>query len=268
VSFLEQSLARLAAALDFTATAEALAGRPGLLQSLDPRAKLVGLLPLLLVAAVTRTLAVTIGVFVLALLLALASRIPLHLLASRVWIVVLAFSGVVALPAVFLTPGPAVWRLPAVGWVATSTGLLTATRLVARAETAATLAVLVVLTTPWPSLLKALRVLGTPPLVVTLLAMSQRYSTLLCRAAIDLLEGRRSRLLGPLAGAERRALAAGTAGVLLSRSLDWSHEVHLAMLARGFRGEHRTLDDFRFRTRDGVAVGLLLLAAGTTLWFG
>jgi len=58
-------------------------------------------------------------------------------------------------------------------------------------------------------------------------------------------ESREARLVGTLEGPERRRLAGATAGVLLDKSMQLSADVHLAMQARGFRGDVRLLEDPR-----------------------
>jgi cobalt ECF transporter T component CbiQ len=268
VNFIEKTLAGLSGAMDHAATAEAVAGGGGWLQRLDPRAKLCGLLPLIFAAAVSRRLVVTLAIFAFALMLALSSRVPLALLAKRVWLGVFLFTGAIVTPALFLTPGPVLWRWPGLGWTLTSTGLTAAARLVARAETAATLGVLLVLCTPWPRLLQALRVLRLPVVLVAVLGMTHRYIHLFCRTALDMFEARRSRLLARLRGRERRLLYASSAGVLIGKSLQLGEEVHQAMRSRGFRAEFRLMDEFAMHGRDWLALGLLLAAAAAAFRLG
>ena len=126
----------------------------------------------------------------------------------------------------------------------------------------ATLAALLVLTTPWAQGLQALRVLRVPRVAVAILGMTHRYIYLLLGLARDYFEARRTRLVGRLDPAGRRQLAAGTAGVLLGRSLALSSEVYLAMQSRGFRGEAYLLQPPRFRGRDLAALmGFVAVAA-------
>ncbi len=260
--FLERNVAALAGTLDDATRADETARRGGLLQGLDPRAKIVGIFALVLVAAGTRRLAVIGAFFTLAVTLAALSRVSWRASLLRIWTGVLAFTGTIALPAVFLTPGPALLVLPFLRWTVTSTGVLAATRLVARAETTATLAAVLVLTTPWAHLLKALRVLRVPRVAVVILGMTHRYIFLLLGLARDYFEARRSRQVGRMDRAQRRQVATATAGVLLGRSLALSGEVFLAMQSRGFRGEVHLLQSSRFRVRDSVAVaGFLAVAA-------
>ena len=257
--FLERNVAALADTLDHAARADETARRPGLMQGLDPRAKIVGLFALILVAAGTRRLTVVIAFFAVAVAVAALSRVSLRASLLPLWTGVLAFTGLIALPAVFLTPGPPLLDLR---WPGTATGALAAGRLVARAETTATLAAILVLTTPWAHLLKALRILRVPQVAVVILGMTHRYIFLLLGLARDYFEARRSRQVGRLDRAQRRQIAAGTAGVLLGRSLALSSEVFLAMQSRGFRGEVHLLQPARFRPRDALATaGFLAVAA-------
>ncbi|MFO1057646.1 MAG: cobalt ECF transporter T component CbiQ [Dongiaceae bacterium] len=268
LGFADTLLHGLLAALDHALESERTAAMPGLLQRLDPRVKLAGLLALILAVVSVRSLAVLAGLFLLATGLALASRISPALLARRLWLGVLLFTGLLALPAILLVPGEPVLHVPLLGWTATRQGLVSAGFLVGRAETAATLALLAILSTPWPHLLKALRGLGLPVVVVAILGMTHRYIFVLLSTAAQMFEARTSRLMGPLPGRERRRIAAGAAGTLLLLSLQLAGEVHLAMVARGYRGEIRLLDEFRTRPGDWVALVAFLAVAVLAVWLG
>ena len=109
--------------LEHTLESEELTRRAGLLQSLDPRVKLLGFLGLIAAAAASRKLEVIGAVFGVATVLAICSQVPLGTLMIRVWAGAFAFTGLIAVPAVFLTPGRPVGRLPLLGWAVTAQGL-------------------------------------------------------------------------------------------------------------------------------------------------
>jgi cobalt/nickel transport system permease protein len=267
-SFVEQTLAGLARALERSLYSEEVSRRRGLLQALDPRVKLVGLLLLIAAAAASRSLRVVLAVYLLAVALALASRVSPKTLAQRVWIGALVFTGVIAFPALFLTPGRELWRVPGLGWPVTEQGLRSAAFLLGRVITSATLALTLILTTPWTGVLKALRVLRVPTIFVVILGMTYRYIFLMLQTARDMFESRQSRAVGALDGPERRRLAAASVGVLLGKSFQLSNDVYLAMQSRGFRGEVYTLDEFRMAPRDWLAMAGFAAAAGVALWLG
>ena len=153
----------------------------------------------------------------------------------------------------FLTPGEALWR-HRFALTITAQGARTALLLITRVETAVTLSALLVLTTPWMHLLKALRTLRVPVEVIVLLAMTHRYVILLAETANQMFESRQSRMVGRLSGGEQRRLMVNSGGVLLSKTLEMGDQVYLAMQARGFRGEVRLLDEFRLRGWDYAAM--------------
>jgi cobalt/nickel transport system permease protein len=266
--FVDGTIAGLSRRVERAFFAEDLARANGLLQSLDPRVKVIGLLALLLDVAAARNLIAILVVFVIALLLALLSRVPLSTLATRIWFGALLFTGLIALPSIFITPGQTMLRLPLVGWPVTAQGLLSAVFLLARVETAATLSGLLILCTLWVHVLKALRVLGVPVVLIVILGMTHRYVFLLLQTTRAMFESRQSRMVGRMQGVDQRRLAAATAGVLLSRTLHLSNEVYLAMQSRGFRGEVYTLDQFRMRKPDWAALLVFLGLAVGLLWLG
>src|SRR5512134_1209847 len=98
-SFVERTIRGLAAAMERALYAEELAKADGLLQRLDPRVKVVGLLALVLAAALARNILVILGLFGVGIALALFSRVPIRTLATRVWVGTLLFTGTLALPA-------------------------------------------------------------------------------------------------------------------------------------------------------------------------
>ena len=268
MNFVERTLSSFVNAMERALYAEEHAKADGLLQRLDPRIKVIGILLVVIAAAMAHKLWVIGAAFAIALILAVSSRVSLAILTKRVWLPVLLFTGIIALPAPLVISGREVWRLPWLGWPLTAQGLASASYLVTRVETAATLSVLLILCTPWSHVLKALRVLGVPVLFVVILGMAYRYIFLLLESAHDMLESRRSRMVGKLAGPERRRLAAASVGVLMSKTLQMSGDVYSAMLARGFRGEVYVLDDFKTARLDWIMLAVFVALASGVFYCG
>ncbi len=267
-SFVERTLVTLVSKTERALFAEELARKDGLLQKLDPRVKIIGLLALILDVTLARNLFTILFIFAVAVSLAVLSGVPIRTLASRAWLSALAFTGTIALPVIFITPGDALFRLPLLGWTITAQGVSSALYLVTRVETTVTLSLLLVLCTLWTHVLKALRVLGIPVVFVVILGMTYRYIFVLLETARNMFESRQSRLVGSLSGTESRRLAAASVGVLLSKSFYLHSEVYLAMQSRGFRGEVYTLDDFLMRKRDWLAIAVFLSIAAFAFWLG
>lgn len=266
--YLEHTVDALLEVLDRAGEAERRAAAGGVLQQLDPRVKVAGVLALVAAVALARSLATLAALLALALAGAAVSRLPFRLLVARLWLGTLAFTGAIALPALFTTPGDAWFTLPVAGWTATVQGGTSAAYLVLRVLAAATLGFLLVFTTPWTHVLKALRIFRVPALVVVVLGMTWRYILLLLQTAHRAFEARRSRAVGPLRGRDRRRVAAAAGGVLLDRSMRLSQDVFLAMQSRGFRGEVRVADEFRMRRRDWIALAAFAGLAAIFVWTG
>ena len=266
---IERTLADISQALEHALFAEEIAHRPGLLQALDPRVKVLALIAVLLAVALSRSLPVILGLYACALALAWRSAIPLGFFIRRVWLLLPFFTGVIALPALFLTPGPPLAQLP-LGLTITQTGALTALFLLLRVSTSVSLAALLIFTTPWNDVLKAFSVLRVPDAVILIFGMTVRYIHLLLRTANDMFLSRKSRVVGRLSSANERHIVSASAGVLLGKSLHMSGEVYLAMQSRGFRGHShaRTLTRFELHPRDWVFVAATVCITALAVWLG
>jgi cobalt ECF transporter T component CbiQ len=253
--------------LEQSVFAEKTARQPGLLQEVDPRLKILSALLVLLAVGLSRSLLVILILYLLVLALALFSKIPLGFFVKRVWLFIPFFTGLVAVPALFITPGMILVHLP-LGLVITQSGLSTALFLLLRVGTSVSVTILLVLTTLWNSVLKALGVLRVPAVIILILGMTYRYIHLLLHLTNDMFLSRKSRLLRHMNGPEERKLIAATSGTLLNKSLQVSSEVYLAMQSRGFRNYPRTLDTFKMRTIDWLSSVLVVITVVAVIWLG
>jgi cobalt ECF transporter T component CbiQ len=278
-SFAEKTLLGVSAAVRDSLESARDASLPGLLQTLDPRAKLLAALALVVGVALSRSLVADASVAVLVVVLAAASRLDVGKLVRRTWLVVPLFTAALAIPAVLnvTTPGPELLRLGATpGWLhragwpetlaVTTTGLRTAVQLVLRVGASLSVVALVTRTTPPGELLKAIRALGVPRAFVLVATMTERYILTLAKTIEEMHLALLSRRIRPLASGASQAFVTSRMGVVLAKSSKTAEDVHLAMVARGFRGEVRTLEEPRLRGRDLAAVLVAAaLAAGVAL---
>jgi len=233
--FLEKNIAAAARALERTVANERWSRAPGLLQAIDPRFKIVAFVALVLSCSVTRSIILLCCLYALATLLACLSKIAVSDFTKRVWVFVPIFTGIVAIPALFVTPGT---RIVSLGPLAiTETGARTALMLVLRVSTSVSFSILLMLTTPWNRVLDALRRLRLPGLVVSLLSLSYRYLLLLLRTLSELFIARKSRVIASLSFRKEVAFVSRSAGYLFLRSLACAEAVHMAMVSRGWDDE-------------------------------
>ena len=264
---LEHTLHGISETLERALFAEEISTRPGLFQSLDPRVKIVSVLTLLVSVSLSRSLLVIAGIYLLTLIFGLVSSISAGFFIKRVWLALPFFTGMIILPALFITPGPALLHLP-LGLVITSTGLTTSLFLLLRVSTSVSLTLLLILTTSWNVVLSALTVLHVPDVFILILGMTYRYIYLLLHTANDMFLSRKSRVVGHVNDAEDRRMMAAISGTLLSKSLNMSSEVYLAMQSRGFRGTMVTLKPFKMQVRDWLWLTIILGLASLSVFLG
>jgi cobalt/nickel transport system permease protein len=257
VGWLEQTLGGITGSIEHAVFTERHARMDGWLQRRDPRAKLGMFLALVLAASLTASVGVLAALYAAILVAARASRVPFSFFVRRVWFGIPLFAGIVVIPAIFMVPGSRLFDL-AIGplHVAPSeTGAAGAVLFVARVGVSVSLAVLLVMTTPWADILKSLRSLRVPQVFVLVLSMTYRYIFLFLHTTNGILQARKSRVVARTTGAEQRRWISGTMGNLMGRAFKMSNDVYAAMLARGFSGEMRALTLYRMRATDWAALG-------------
>ncbi len=246
---------------------EEIAARRGLLQRLDARAKLLGMLGLLIATGLVRHIQVLLALYALTLVLAAASLISLGWFIKRAWLFVPIFTAVIVAPAMlsFVTPGEIV--LPLGSWFGhevglTRQGLTSAGLIVCRVATSISLVVLLTLTTSWTRLLAALRSLFVPRLLVLVLGMAYRYLFVLLDSVVEMATARRARTVAARRDRHgERAIANFSVGALFGRAHSLSEEIHQAMLARGWRGEVVSLERSRIGAADVASLVACLALA-------
>ena len=173
-----------------------LAHRPGALRQRDPRAKILlcGAFVVQVVLSTGPTLAADL--LLLGLVVALA-RLPVIYLLRRL-LLLLPFALAVTVLVPFSRAGTPLWRLELgpVAWSLTREGLAQAGLMAARAMLGATAVLVAVSITPFSGLLRGLRSLGVPRLLVMVLAFLYRYLFVLVDEAMRMGRAARARGLG------------------------------------------------------------------------
>jgi cobalt/nickel transport system permease protein len=265
--FLEHTIGEITGTLERALFAEEISTRKGLFQSLDARVKVLSVFALLISVSLSHNLLVIGSIYLLVFVFAWVSAIPASFLIKRVWLALPFFTGMIILPALFMTPGPALLYLP-LGLVITRTGINTVLFLLLRVSTSVSLTLLLILTTPWNTVLSALSVLYVPDVFILILGMTYRYIYLLLHTANDMFLSRKSRVVGHLSTAENQRILAAVSATLLSKSITMSSEVYLAMVSRGFRGTVVTLKPFQMQSKDWIWLSVFAVITALAIFLG
>lgn len=253
--------------------AAGIAGDPGSpVHRLDPRAKLVGLLGVTLVAVTTplRAWPVLAACALVLAAVAVAARVGPGTVWRRARLVLVPVL-LVALFAPFLRPGGA--TVVALGPLTVSeAGLAVLAAAAVKAAIGTCAAVLLAATTSYADLLRGLRALRVPALLTLIAGLMHRYLHVIAQEL-----GRMRAALAARAFHPRRATDAAplgrAAGALFLRTHARGERVHLAMLARGWDGTVPELVPLRLARRDVafaagalVVLGALRAAAAVGAW--
>jgi cobalt/nickel transport system permease protein len=245
---------------------------------LDPRVKLVLTLAFILTAALTPVAAWPGYVLLLSIILSveILSRLGVGYVLKRAALA-LPFA-LAALPVVFTTDGTTLVSLPLGPWSLTATmeGLARFFSVALKSWLSVQAAIVLASSTPFPDLLQAMRAVRIPRLLVAMFGLMWRYLFVLVDEALRLMRARAARS-GDLGRpglrrggsvAWRGRVTGGMAGNLFLRAFDRSDRIYMAMVARGYDGEPRSLplaamtSGGRLTLGGGLALMVMLLLLG------
>jgi len=267
-SFIRKTLDGTFAFLQESFNTESFSARRGLLQSLDPRVKLISALIFVFALSLTKDIRALLAVYLLELVLSYASRVEITFFLKRVWLFVPLFTGVIALPMIFniFMPGDPLWTVATFGSgtllgtiplpeaiYITRQGLVAAAVFTSRVAVSVSAVVLLFLTTPQQLLFKSLRSVGVPRLYVLTLEMTYRYIFLLVELIREMYVAKRARTIRYMSTHDEQRWVGGRIGYSLLRSMDMSDKVHKAMISRGFNGDIKIMEEFSLKRRDYLA---------------
>ena len=254
------------------------ARRPGILQQVDPRARLLATILYLGSVSIARSIPELLVHAVLPVIALALSRIrPGELLASGFLIAVI-FSVLMAAPAtlnVFFDGTVVVplldrgqeWRygpysLPPVIGI-TREGLLTAATFLLRVLSSVAAVFWLTLSTRWADLLRALRFLRLPKVFLQVIGMTVRYTHALLRYSEEVHYGKKSRTVCRPKTAAEQAWVGSRIAHSWEKSLQLMEEVSMAMSARGFTGEAKFSAGSWFGAPEwGLLIAVVVSCAG------
>lgn len=278
--FLSKTLHHFSEVFENEFFCERYAGKPMLLQSLDPRVKIVVLLAFMIFSAFASSIVVLLALAVIALVYAGVSGLDRKDYIRRVWAYLPLIVFVFSLPGasslfvrgtpLFYVFRPGFPGLPD-GLYFTAGGVEMAFRLALRPGVSLSFGFLLLLTTRWSRLTGALAALHVPRLFISILNMAYRYIFVMSELAGGMMEARALRTVGRLKAADNRRFMSHGVAHMFIKSHFLSEEIYDAMVCRGFTGRPVSLDTFRVNAADLLFVVsnvliLFLLIAGERLF--
>jgi cobalt/nickel transport system permease protein len=238
---------------------------------LDPRTKLIT--SLALIAAVVLTPASNWRIFVfyfcvVAVLLMISKLPPLYVLKRSLVIFPFVFLIAVFIP--FFKEGEIAGSYNIWLWEisVTYSGLLILANVMVKAWLCILALILLSSTTRLAELLKGLRQLGVPKVMILILSFMYRYIFVLADEMMRMQQARDSRNFGGKRLHQLKTIGS-MVGTLFIRSYERGERIYAAMLSRGFDGQIRTLQNLSFGPDDAYfsAIFCLMLIFPCVIWW-
>lgn len=232
---------------------------------LDATAKLVALVVFVMLVAVTPREAVWVFAADAAavVVVVLVADLPPRVVMARLGAIVPFIAFALFLPVIGTGP-----RVDVLGVALSADGLWACWGIIAKAVLGAAAGIVVAATTPLGELLRALRRLHVPAVVVSIIAVMLRYLALVTDRLGRMRRAMTARGHDPRWIWQVRPIASSV-GTLFVRTYERGERVHLAMVARGFDGDLPNIDPPVSTIRVAsvwAAVPALVAASSLALW--
>ena len=218
---------------------------------LDPRVKFVLAVAFILTTSMIPTAVWPVFILLQAIILSviLLSQLGIGYVLKRA---ALAFPFVLAaFPLLFTVKGASLASFNLAGWqlAISQPGLERFASIAIKAWLSVQAAIVLASSTPFPELLAAMRSVKVPRMLVAIFGLMWRYMFVMVDEALRLMRARSARSgLADQAGlksgrsvAWRARVTGGMAGSLFLRAIERSDRIYMAMLARGYDGEVRSI---------------------------
>jgi cobalt/nickel transport system permease protein len=232
-----QSLRDLLESAETLVYIEDLSDKKGLMQAINPIAKLVAIVAMIISALFITSLPHLLIICLFPIIFAVASHISLKQLLTRTALIPLLMA-TVSIPILFLTTGNPLWttNLGNITIAITAEGLTKFLVFTVRIWFCVATLSLLILSTGFDKTLKLLATLKTPPLIIQLFSLTYRYFFVSIHEAQSILIAKEARTYINKKTINLQTLK--NLGTILSslfiRTYERSERVYLAMKARGF----------------------------------
>lgn len=268
--FLRRTVKNISRIFENDLYSETNAVKNGLLQSVDPRAKIVVFLCFQVFSGCTASLPALTVLAAIPLFYGAASGVKMKPFFRRVWLTVplaVLLLSLLGTSSLFLGGKPLFYLLPMGvpgfpgGFFLTASGIASAFRIALRTGISISFAVLLLMTTRWQRITGAFASFRMPRTAVAVLDMAYRYLFFLSESAQAMFEARFLRTVGKVPASVSRKQTGGSVALLFLKSRSTGDEVYDAMRCRGYGGGFRKLRGSRMGAADFVffLVNVILL---------
>lgn len=274
LTFLDRTVVNTAKAVKSIYLQAESAGTDNFIRKINPYVKLVSLICFVVVISIANNLYAQLAASVFILSLFIASRLTISEVYRKIFFLAFIFGFIIVLPASLnvITPGEIVFRVIKLNkslhfWVydipreigITDNGIRVVLMFFLRVLNSISFALLIVYTTSFPSLLKALKITGVPDTFLMIISLAYKYIFVLSRTIEETYFALKSRLIGNIRDSGIRKLAGGRIFFIYKRSRIIYEGTYNAMVSRGYQGKFKL--PVRNHFTSGDIISLVVIAA-------
>lgn len=281
MTFIDKTIRSIAGIIKSSYVYWDMAEKDGLFQKLDPRLKVIFMIYFIVIVSLLRSLYAELAISAFVFILIALSRLNIFYMYKRIIGFAFFFGFLIALPSAFnvITRGEIILPVATLSkayrfWIyyipkeigVTAEGAFGVAMLTLRVANSIGISLLVVHTTPFFEIIRALKVFRVPDTFLMIILLTYKYIFIFSKTVEDMYQAMKNRLAGAADSAAVRELIAGRIFYLFKKSQMRYEETYRAMVSRGFAGDIE-LYSFRTFTARDAAAGVLLAAAGAViLW--
>jgi cobalt/nickel transport system permease protein len=276
LTFIDKSIKQIAGIIKSSYVYWETSEKNGLFQRLDPRVKVVFMIYFILIVSLLRSIYAELAIAAFIFILVILSRLDILQLYKRILFFSCIFGFLIAAPSALniITPGEIIMPVAEFDrayhfWIysipreigVTREGGFGVAMLTLRVANSLSISLLVIHTTPFFEIIRALKVFRVPDTLLMIIILSYKYIFILARTVEDMYLAMKSRLAGPVESGKIRALIAGRVFFIFKKSYLTYEETFRAMQGRGFSGDMAIYSSRAFNAWDAAAA-LIFVPSG------
>ncbi len=276
ISFVERGIDHLAGVIKRGYIHSEPLSKNGFFQRIDPRIKIFFLIFFIIIVSLKKDLLSEFYVSIFVFVLVLLSRLKVIIFYRRVLLFGFFFGFLIALPSAFnfITKGDLIlsvaklsrpydfwiYHVPATIGI-TKQGMSAVAMLTARVINSLSLSFLVLYTTPFLEMVKALKILKVPDSFLIVISLCYKYIFIFSKTIEDMYLAKRARMLREEKNKRAREWIAGRLALMFRKTQLRCEEVYRAMIGRGFSDSIKLYGFGKMRARDWAS-GAVLFSIG------
>ncbi len=279
--FLERGIDHLAGVIRSGYAQWEFSSQNGLFQKIDARVKILFLLFFILIVSLKRDILPETCIWIFVFLLTLFSRLSILRVYKKVLFLGFLYGFLIALPSAFnvITKGEIIIPLARLSrpynfWIyhipadigITKEGVYGVAMLTMRVINSLSLSFLVLYTTPFHEIIRALKVLKVPDSFVIIITLCYKYIFIFSKTVEDMHLAKKSKIVRELSNTEAREWITGRIAFIFRKTRLRCEEVFKAMIGRGFSDSIKIYGFRKLTARDWIASVSLFLVGILFLW--